>query len=171
MNKKTRKLVYIAMLTTLAVALHTFEASLALPLPYGIKLGFANIISLVTIELFSAKEMAIVNILRVVLAGLLRGSIFSYTWFISAGGVLLSSIAIMLVRKFTKLPMVSTSIVSAIGHGVGQILVVVYIYQSWAMATWIIALFATSIPTGIFTGIIANTIVMYLSKYTKNMKA
>lgn len=170
MNKKTKKLVYIAMLTTLAVALHTFESYLAIPLPYGIKLGFANIISLVTIELFSAKEMAVVNTLRVILSGLLRGSLFSYTWFISLGGVALSSIAIIVVKKYTDLPMISTSIVSAIFHGIGQILVVVYIYQSWLMAMWIIVLFASSIPTGIFTGMIALSVVKYLNKYTKNIR-
>ena len=88
MNKKTKKLVYVSLLSTMAIALHMFEASLAIPLPYGVKLGFANIVSLVTIELFSTKEMFIVNILRVVLGGLLRGSIFNYVWFISVGGVL-----------------------------------------------------------------------------------
>lgn len=169
MNKKTKKLVYISMLTTLAIALHTFETSLAIPLPYGIKLGLANIISLITIEVFSDKEMVFVNVMRVLIVGLLRGNIFSYTWYISVGGVVLSSLAILLVKKFTKLPMVSTSIVSAIGHGVGQILVVVYIFDTWAIATILILLFATSIPTGIFTGMIANSAVTYLKKYTKNL--
>lgn len=159
---KTRKLVYLSFLTTLAVALHLFEMSLALPLPVGIKLGFANIIALVTIQIFSVKEMIAVNFLRVFLSGLLSGTIFSYVWMISLGGVTLSSIAIILVVKLFKLPMVSTSIVSAMFHGVGQIMVVVYIYQSIAMASWIVILFASSIPTGIFTGLCATTIVKYL---------
>ena len=169
MNKKTKKLVYLSILTTLAVALHIFEASLAIPLPNGIKLGLANIISLITIELFSAKEMAIVNILRVLLSGLLGGTIFNYPWFISLGGVFLSSLAIILVKKFFDLPLVTTSIISAFFHGVGQILVVVFIYDSWMMATYLIIIFASSIPTGIFTGMIAATAVRYLKKYTRNL--
>lgn len=170
MNKRTKKLVYISLLTTMAIALHMFEASLAIPLPYGVKLGFANIVSLVTIELFSAKDMFIVNILRVVLGGLIRGSIFNYVWFISAGGVLLSSIAIMVAKKLTDLPLVSISIISAIFHGIGQICVVVYIYQSVAMASFIVILFATSIPTGIFTGLCALSVIKHLKKYTQSLK-
>lgn len=170
MNKKTKKLVYVSLLSTMAIALHMFEASLAIPLPYGVKLGFANIVSLVTIELFSTKEMFIVNILRVVLGGLLRGSIFNYVWFISVGGVLLSSIAIMLAKKLTDLPIVSISIISAIFHGIGQIIVVVYIYQSILMASFIILLFITSIPTGIFTGLSAIAVIKHLKKYTVKLK-
>ena len=170
MNKKTKKLVYVSLLSTMAIALHMFEASLAIPLPYGVKLGFANIVSLVTIELFSTKEMFIVNILRVVLGGLLRGSIFNYVWFISVGGVLLSSIAIMLAKKLTDLPIVSISIISAIFHGIGQIIVVVYIYQSISMASFIILLFVTSIPTGIFTGLSAIAVIKHLKKYTVKLK-
>ena len=170
MNKKTKKLVYVSLLSTMAIALHMFEASLAIPLPYGVKLGFANIVSLVTIELFSTKEMFIVNILRVVLGGLLRGSIFNYVWFISVGGVLLSSIAIILAKKLTDLPIVSISIISAIFHGIGQIIVVVYIYQSILMASFIILLFITSIPTGIFTGLSAIAVIKHLKKYTVKLK-
>ncbi|MBS5114184.1 MAG: Gx transporter family protein [Erysipelotrichaceae bacterium] len=170
MNKKTKKLVYVSLLSTMAIALHMFEASLAIPLPYGVKLGFANIVSLVTIELFSTKEMFIVNILRVVLGGLLRGSIFNYVWFISVGGVLLSSIAIMLAKKLTDLPIVSISIISAIFHGIGQIIVVVYIYQSILMASFIVLLFVTSIPTGIFTGLSAIAVIKHLKKYTVKLK-
>lgn len=170
MNKKTKKLVYVSLLSTMAIALHMFEASLAIPLPYGVKLGFANIVSLVTIELISTKEMFIVNILRVVLGGLLRGSIFNYVWFISVGGVLLSSIAIMLAKKLTDLPIVSISIISAIFHGIGQIIVVVYIYQSILMASFIILLFVTSIPTGIFTGLSAIAVIKHLKKYTVKLK-
>ena len=170
MNKKTKKLVYVSLLSTMAIALHMFEASLAIPLPHGVKLGFANIVSLVTIELFSTKEMFIVNILRVVLGGLLRGSIFNYVWFISVGGVLLSSIAIMLAKKLTDLPIVSISIISAIFHGIGQIIVVVYIYQSILMASFIILLFVTSIPTGIFTGLSAIAVIKHLKKYTVKLK-
>ena len=167
MNKKLRKLVYLAMFTTLAVALHIFEGALAIPLPSGIKLGFANIVALIVIEIFSAKDMVVVNFLRVILAGLLGGSIFSYPWFISLGGVILSSLAIMICKRCFGLPIVSLSIMSALFHGIGQIIVVVYIYQSLAIASWIIVLFASSIPTGIFTGMIASTCLHYLKNRIK----
>ena len=76
----------------------------------------------------------------------------------------------MLAKKLTDLPIVSISIISAIFHGIGQIIVVVYIYQSILMASFIILLFVTSIPTGIFTGLSAIAVIKHLKKYTVKLK-
>ena len=159
---KTRRMVYLALLIGLAIALHTFEASLALPLPYGIKLGLANIISLVTIQFFSLPEMALLNILRVVLSGLLTGNIFNYMWFISCGGVLFSTVIIIIGKRLFKMPVISLSILSSIFHGIGQVLVVCYITSSSAFLTWLLIMFISGIPTGIFTGTVASVCINYL---------
>ncbi len=163
--KKTKRIIYIALLSALAIALHTFEASLALPLPYGIKLGLANIISLITIEVFDVKEMVIVNLMRVFLGGLLSGNIFNYMWFISLGGVVLSSLAIVLAKKLFNLPIISLSIVSALFHGIGQIIVVSFIYDTYAFIPVLLIMMASSIPTGLFTGACAGTVIKYLQKH------
>lgn len=162
---KTRRIVYLSLLIALAIAMHTFEASLALPLPYGIKLGLANIISLVTIQFFTLPEVATLNFLRVVLAGLIGGKIFNYMWWISCGGVFLSTIAIMIGKKLFKLPVVSLSIVSAIMHGIGQVLVVSYFFDTFAFVPMLIIMFISGIPTGIFTGMCATTCINYLKKH------
>ena len=168
-SKKVKRLVYLSLLSTMAIVLHMFENSLALPLPYGTKLGLANIMSLITIEIFDTKEMCIVNFLRVLVSGLLSGIIFSYPWFISCGGVLLSSLAIFFAKKKFKLPVVSISLISAIFHGLGQILVVMYIFKSTLLFYVIFILFTTSIPTGIFTGLCAVACLKRVNKKTLNI--
>lgn len=156
---KTRKLVYLGLLSAIAVVLHIVEGMIPLPLPFGAKLGLANIISLVVIELYGAKEVIIVNFFRVILSSLLTGTIMHYSFFISCGGVLMSTIAIIVVKRFLHFPLVSTSIISALFHSTGQLIVVSFVISSIALAPYIFLLFILAIPTGIFTGLVANEVV------------
>ncbi len=163
-HKKTRKMVFIALLSAIAVVLHSVETMLQLPLPLGMKLGLANIISLVAIELYGVKEMFIVNIFRVIISGLLTGTIGQMPFFISCGGVFLSSLALACIKKLTDLPMVSTSIVAAVFHNIGQVLVVSFIYDQIAIMSYVFILMASSIPTGILTGMTAIQILKRIDK-------
>lgn len=153
---KTKRLIYLALLTSMAIALQIFESFIAIPLPYGAKLGLANIIALVTMELFDVKELILVNSMRVLLGSLLRGTFLTSTFFISTGGVILSSLAIIFMKKFTKQSMIGISIVSAVFHNIGQIIVITFLYNNVALAAILPILFITAIPTGILVGIAAN---------------
>ena len=82
-----------------------------------------------------------------------------YSFFISCGGVLMSTIAIIVVKRFLHFPLVSTSIISALFHSTGQLIVVSFVISSIALAPYIFLLFILAIPTGIFTGLVANEVV------------
>lgn len=154
-SSKVKKMVYMALLSAIAIVLHIVETSLHLPLPLGMKLGFANIISLIVVELYGVKEMFTVNIFRVIIASLMSGIFMSYPFFISCGGVFLSSLALAVVKKVSDLPIVSSSVIAALFHNIGQVIVVSYLLSSKAMMSYVFVLFASSIPTGIFTGMCA----------------
>ena len=164
MQRKTKKLVYIALLSAVAIVLHMVESMLSLPLPLGVKLGLANIISLVVIELYGPRELIFVNFLRVMISHLIIGQFMSYMFFISCGGVFLSSLALAIIYKFVKLPMVSTSIVSAIFHNIGQVAVVAFIFSFAGIMVYVLPLLITSIPTGILTGLVAIEILKRVKK-------
>ena len=53
---KTKKISYVAILSALAIVINLFESMFIPPIQFGIRFGLANIISLVTIHLFSYKE-------------------------------------------------------------------------------------------------------------------
>ncbi|MEG0276480.1 MAG: Gx transporter family protein [Coprobacillus sp.] len=163
-HKKTQKIVYLALLSALAIVLHTVDHYISGPLPLGVKLGVANIISLIVIDIYGVKEMFIVNIFRVVISGLLTGSIMSYPFFMSCGGVFLSSIVLALMTKFTKLPVVSISIISALFHNIGQLIVVSFVISSAAMMPYVFVMMAAGIPTGIFNGVVAIEVEKRLNK-------
>ncbi|MGL5151460.1 MAG: Gx transporter family protein [Clostridium sp.] len=161
---KSKKMVYLALLLAMAIALHIFESMIAIPLPYGAKLGLANIIALITMELFSAREMVAVNFLRVLLGSLIRGTLFSSTFWISGSGVLFSSISIILVKKFTKQSMIGLSIISSVFHNIGQVAASIILYSNTSLGAILPILLILSIPTGIFVGIAANECVLKLKK-------
>ena len=161
---KTKKMVYMALLSAIAIVLHMVETALQLPLPAGMKLGLANIISLVVVEMYGTKEMFIVNFFRVIISSLMTGIFMSYPFFISCGGVMLSSIALAILKKLTDLPVVSTSVIAAVFHNIGQVVVVAYLLSSQAIMSYVFILLASYIPTGIFTGLTAIEILKRVKK-------
>lgn len=163
-HQKTKRIVYLSLLAALAIVLHTIDHYLSAPLPLGVKLGLANIISLVVIEIYGMKEMFVINFFRVVISGLLTGSIMSYPFFMSCGGVFLSSIVLALLKKLTTLPMVSTSIIAAVFHNIGQIIVLSFFLSSKAFMSYVFIMLISSIPTGIFTGMVAIEILKRIKK-------
>ena len=158
-HRRTKRIVYLALLAAMAVVLHTIDHYISAPLPLGVKFGLANIISLVVVEIYGAKEMFMINFFRVMISGLMTGSIMSYPFFMSCGGVFLSSIVLALLKKLNKLPPVSVSIIAAIFHNIGQLTVLAFVLSSKAFYSYIFVMLISSIPTGIITGMVSLEIL------------
>ena len=74
---RTQRMTTITMLTAVSILFHMIESMIPVPVPVpGFKLGLANIVGLIAYYLFDARVMLSVNIMRVVLASLLRGMLF-----------------------------------------------------------------------------------------------
>ena len=136
------------MLSAMAIVLNMLENMLALPL--GVRIGMANIMALIVVHIYGVKEMLFVNILRVVVSGLLSGIILSYPWWMSVGGVSLSSLMLMTVYKHSYF--MFTGVMCAIAHSVGQILVLSFFLTSSAFMPYLGIMIIMSIITGILTG-------------------
>lgn len=163
---KTKRFVYLTLLCAMAITLNILESTLIGPIFMNLRIGLANIIALITLFMLGPKEMLIVNVARVFIGNLLRGLIFGTTFWISLGGVVLSSLALLLCYKL-KSSILFTSILSSISHSVGQVLVVMFIYKQAGMAITLPYLLFFSIPTGILTGIVAKSA---LSRVKANLK-
>lgn len=163
-RNKTRRLVYLTLLSAMAITINILESTYIPALPYGIRFGLANIIALITVELFGLKEMLIVNMMRVVIGNLLRGLIFGSTFWISLSGVLLSSLVLIFTKKLLKLPILSMSMLSALGHSTGQVMMVVLMYNQSGMMFVIPYLLISAIPTGLLTGFTAQGALRLLKK-------
>jgi heptaprenyl diphosphate synthase len=65
----------LTIMVALRVILHRLEALLPLPSPW-IKLGLANLMTLVSLVFLGFKEAVIVTFLRVVIGSILKGDFF-----------------------------------------------------------------------------------------------
>lgn len=151
----------VTMLLAMAIVVHMVEASFPVLLP-GVKLGLANIFGLVAYYLYSAKEMWTINLMRVILASLMRGFIFGTGFWLSVGGVCLSTMMVMLFGRWSKMSIIGIASVSACFHAIGQIVVMMLIVGQIGLLPYLGIMILLGIPTGLFTGFVSRIIVARL---------
>ena len=156
----THKLVLIGVLTASAIViaiLESFIPSIGIP---GIKLGLANIVILITIYELGVMEAAFINILRVVIVAVVRGTLLSMGFFMSLTGAFLS-FAIMAVFALTikKFSVIGVSVIGAIFHVVGQIIVAMIYLDSAYILYYLPIIAISAIVTGVLVGIVAQTVI------------
>ena len=167
-NQKTKHFVYLALLSAMAITLSLIESIYIGPFLFGIlRIGLANIVALITIRLLGVKDMIIVNAMRAVISSLMRGMIFGSTFWISMGGVVLSSIVLIILDKLHS-SLMFTSILSAIAHSAGQVIIVMFFYMQPGIAILLPYLLLGSIPMGILTGTVAHLVLKRIKPLTKN---
>lgn len=137
-----------------ALVLHIIERGIPSPVPVpGVKLGLANIISLLTIIIFGLKEALIVVTGRTFLASLLSGS-FSAFFFSIAGGMLSTAVMSLMYTRFRDLFSIPViSIVGAVFHNLGQIAVASFVVANLQLFYYLPVLLVSGIITGLFIGL------------------
>ncbi|SDK58476.1 Gx transporter family protein [Natronincola ferrireducens] len=155
----TKKLVHLAMLTSLGLALHIVEGFIPNPfigIAPGAKLGLANIIGLITLVIYGIKYALAVNLLRSFIAGIATGAVTSMMY--SMAGALISTLLMWIVYKmFNKyFSLVGVSVFGALGHNVAQLTVAALIINNPRIYVYLPIMMLASIFTGIFIGITAN---------------
>lgn len=127
------KTTLIANFAALAICIHLFESTL--PSIMGIKPGLANVITLIVLLRYGLKMAIQVQVLRVIIASLLNGSILTPTFFLSSSGSICSLVALSIVftffRRLNTNPhwqpsAISFSIFAAMSHMFGQFILAYY---------------------------------------------
>ena len=157
---QTKRLVFLAVMLGVSVVLNIVERTAiqgfsGLPM---IRLGLANIVVLILLYTYGRKDAFSVLILRILLVGFVTG-LLSPSFFLSfAGGM----VAFTLMTLFKRLPgftIISVSVMGSLGHAVGQIAMAVFILETSEIVYILPVLIAISIPTGIFTGMVARKLI------------
>ncbi len=160
-----RRMAVIALLVGLGVVLHRLEALLPLPTPW-VKLGMANIMTLIALVLLGFRAALEVTLLRILLGSVLGGTFLSPTFFLSlAGG--LASIGIMglLYREGRQaFSLVGISVAAAYAHTTAIFVCVFFLFIHQSIFFNLLPVFLTfSLVSGILTGLLANNITQHLS--------
>ena len=163
-----KKLTSLALFTTLSLAVYAIESTIPplVPLP-GIKLGLANIITLILLQHFSCKDAVLVLSARILLSTFLFGQAMSLIYSL-AGGMLS-----LLVMAFTLklLPRKASFLVGAMGglaHNLGQLAAAYVLTASLGLLAYLPHLILGGILTGLFTGLCAALSARYLMSHLKN---
>lgn len=154
---KTGKLTMMSMLLALALIIFIIESALPplAPIP-GIKMGLANVITLVSLLWLGKKEAFTILILRIVLGTIFTGSIMSIAYSL-AGGILCFGVMSLVIGKIR--PIWVVSVCGAISHNIGQIAAAIAITGVWQIALYLPVLMLSAVVTGVFTGVIANEVI------------
>lgn len=168
-HKRIRQMLIMAMMTAAAIILHYVEGLFPVPvnLP-GIKLGLANVVSLVALYLFGTAPAFTILVLRVLMTSFLYGGLSSVI-FSMAGGIL-SVLAMTVIYRFREkgFSILSASVMGGIFHNIGQISAAVVVLGTPAIFSYLPVLMVSGIATGVATGLLAGIIVPRLNKININ---
>ena len=160
MKWNTHKIALMGILTAGAIIiaiLESFIPSIGIP---GVKLGLANIVILIILYEIGIVEAIIVDLLRVLMVGLLRGTIVSMGFLMSLTGAVLSlGIMILLFLIVKKFSIVGVSVVGSIFHVTGQILIAMAFLGTPYIVFYLPIIAVSAIITGVLVGIVAQLVI------------
>ncbi len=172
---KTKKLVFMAILLSLSLAIYVLEAQIPpiLPIP-GFKLGLANVITLFALCTLKKSEAFVILVMRIILGSVFSGGMSAFLYSIS-GGILCFMTEAPIIVKFPRRQLWIISVLGAAAHNAGQVATAFLITKTPYIIWYIIPLTAVSVITGIFVGMIAAILLSHsngiLKKLTKDIDA
>lgn len=157
---KVQKMALLGVLTAGAIViaiLESFIPSVGIP---GVKLGLANIVILIILYELGIVEAIVVNLLRVLVVGLIRGTFLSMGFLMSLTGAVLSlGIMILFYLLIKKFSIIGVSVIGSLFHVTGQLLIATIFLGTAYIFIYLPVIAVSAIITGVFVGIVAQLII------------
>lgn len=155
-NSKLRKLIYVSLMVSIGLILSIVESMLPIPISIpGFKLGISNIVGLIMLLKYGYKEGLYVIILKGILFALATGNFMALPYSLS-GGILSISIMYISNKHMSRIfSLVGVSILGAVAHNLGQILIGMVIIENWRIISYFPYMAILSIFSGSFIGILS----------------
>ncbi len=152
----------IAVLSAYALALHGFESLLPTPIPW-LRLGLANIITLVALVLYGFRTAMTVTLIRVVLASIFLGTFLGPSFMLSFSGGVASTAAMGLAyAAFEGLfGPVGLSLIGALFHNIAQLTLAYFLFIQRIEAVIFIApvIILIGTLTGVANGAVSGLLI------------
>lgn len=164
MQIKGTKVAYFGVLTSLALIFSYVET--LIPIQFGIpgiKLGLANLITIIALYQWSAKDAYLISITRVILSGFIFGNLFAILYSLSGG--LLSLSMMILFRKTKKFSIYGISMAGGVFHNVGQIIMAMLVIESTTIIGYLPVLLIAGLVTGLIIAVISNGMLKRLNRF------
>ena len=151
--KNVKNLALCGVFTALALALSYTERfiplQLAVPLP-GVKLGLANIVTLVALYRLKPRHALAILLSRCILGAVFGGGITGLLFSLTGGLLALGAMA--LAKKWGPFSVYGVSVLGAAAHHVGQIGAAMVLMRSVYVAAYLPWLLLAGVATGLLTG-------------------
>lgn len=150
-----RKTVILSLYLATACVVHVLENMIPIPAPLpGLKLGLANMVSVIVLYQFGWLCSLRIACLRVVIGALFGGMMFGPAFFLSFGGAIGSVVLMAFIhgRWPMQFSMVGISIWGAVAHQLMQIVLAAIIVSSLSVLWYLPYLLFTAVPVGMATG-------------------
>ena len=161
-----RRIGTLALMVSLGVVLHRLETLIPLPSPW-VKLGLANVMTLVTLVFMGFRDALTVTLLRVILGSILLGTFLSPTFFLSLAGGVASTFTMGMVYYHRKGPfsLIGVSICASYANTFAVVLCVYFFWIQQEFFFKLLPIFFTfALITGILTGVVGNFITKKLTE-------
>ena len=160
---KTKRLAAAAILAGLALVTFVIESQIPPPLPLpGIRLGLANLYTLMAVALLGRKEAGAVLLIRILLGSLFCGTLLSLLYS-AAGGLLCYLVTALLYPALGDRLLWAVSVISALAHNLGQLLVA-YFAVGHAVLAYAPVLAIAAVAAGTAVGLLASLLAPILKK-------
>ncbi len=164
MNKKKRDAVIIILICN-AILISLLELVIPIPIPVpGVKLGLANIITIIAIMFLDLKDVLVIVILKCIVVAVLSKGITALPFSLS-GGIFSALVMWLVYKKMSQLFSIKgISIIGAIAHNIAQLTVASLILRETVIFYYFPILLISAIITGLITGAISELTVREIDK-------
>ncbi|MBE5978222.1 MAG: Gx transporter family protein [Paenibacillaceae bacterium] len=156
------------MLIALAFVLSFVESlipiSLGIP---GVKLGLANLVTVVGLYTVGTTGTVVVSLLRIVLTGFTFGNLFAMLYSLAGWG--LSIVIMILCKKKKWFGTSGISILGGIGHNIGQITVAAFVVKQAGVFFYLPMLLIAGTAAGLVIGILGAMIISRIKIVIKKL--
>lgn len=152
------KVAVFGVFTSLALILSYVE--LLIPINFGIpgmKLGLANLLVVILLYKGCPRDALLLSVIRILLSGLIFGNMFSI--FYSLGGGLLSLAVMVFLKKTGQFTVAGISIGGGASHNIGQLLVAMFVVQTYQVGYYLPVLLIAGVITGAVIGILSAEVL------------
>ncbi len=158
-----QKTALLGILFALSLVLSLFEMALpAMPfLPPGVKLGLSNIVVMYTLFFLNLPSALCIAVLKSLFVLLMRGGV---AFAMSLSGGLCSSLMIWALGHIKGLSYPFLSVVGALFHNIGQLLMACFILTSLNVLYYLPILAVSGVLTGLVTGLLFNLVAPKLQQ-------
>ncbi|RGZ00960.1 Gx transporter family protein [Clostridium sp. AM58-1XD] len=166
-RERTEFISKYGMLIALAFIFSYIESLIPIPLPVpGMKLGLANLVTIVGLYTVGIPGTITVSLIRIVLVGMTFGNMFSM-WYGLAGGAL--SLILMIVCRAAKwFSPVGVSVAGGVGHNIGQILIAAFVVENKGVFYYLPALMAGGVAAGAVIGLLGGMIIVRTERFFRS---